>query len=119
MEQSDSNDPIVSFATAKTVLETGEMTGRVMISQPTMELVQLVLDPGAYLAPHTTPMDVVFFIHEGDGQVILGDDPIPVKRGDAVACPGATAHGLRNSGDAFLRVLVMKLTSQTAATTGR
>ena len=112
MESTSDDTSIVNFATAQTVFETGDMTGRVMISQPTMDLVQLVLDPGAYLAPHTTPMDVVFFIHEGDGQVILGEEPLPVKRGDAVACPGEMAHGLRNTGDAFFKVLVMKLTRQ-------
>lgn len=116
MEIPSEDSPIVTFATAQTVLEAGDMTGRVMISQPTMDLVQLVLDPGAYLAPHPTPMDVVFFIHEGDGKVILGEELILVKRGDAIACPGNTAHGLWNTGDSFLRVLVMKLTSQVAGT---
>lgn len=52
----------------------------------------------------------MFFVLEGSGEIRIGDETYPVRAGDVIACPAGgpeTAHQLRNTGDAELKVLAV------------
>jgi uncharacterized cupin superfamily protein len=52
----------------------------------------------------------MFFILEGAGEVRIGEETWPLRRGDVIACPpgdGATAHQIVNTGDGELKYLAV------------
>ena len=52
----------------------------------------------------------MFFILEGSGQVRIGSDTYPVRKGDVLACPPGgpeTAHQIINTGDTELKYLAV------------
>jgi len=46
----------------------------------------LLLNPGDSIPPHQVPVNVTFFILDGQGSITLGNDTHPVKKGDIVLC---------------------------------
>lgn len=65
---------------------------------------ELIIEPGAELPLHKHLVEEAFFIFEGHGVALIGDDEIPVSAGDAVLAPTAVHHGFRNSGDRQLKM---------------
>jgi uncharacterized cupin superfamily protein len=52
----------------------------------------------------------MFFVLEGSGEVRIGEDRYPIRRGDVIACPPGgpeTAHQILNTGDEELRYLAV------------
>ena len=52
----------------------------------------------------------MFFVVEGSGEVRIGADRFPIRRGDVIACPPGgpvTAHQIINTGDEELRYLAV------------
>lgn len=47
----------------------------------------VVLEPGQVLPSHKTPVYVLFYVHSGSGNVIIGDENIEVVDGDMVPSP--------------------------------
>jgi len=66
------------------------------------------LKGGESLLPHITPVDVFFFIHEGRGQVRIGDEIEEVSAGMLVESPKDIIHCLMNPFEDDLKVLVVK-----------
>lgn len=62
--------------------------------------------PGRIANPfHTHQVDdEIFFVLEGTGVLRYGDEILPLRAGDAIACPAGTgkAHQLANTGDTDL-----------------
>jgi len=55
----------------------------------------------------------MFFVLEGTGEVRIGDETFPIRAGDVITCPAGgleTAHQLRNTGSAELKVLAVSTT---------
>ncbi len=84
------------------------VTGRRMRTQPNVEIIHMKLEPGALLAPHTTPFDVDFFTHQGTAVYLVEDQEIVAEAGTILGCPGQTPHGIRNDTDSAIIVLVIK-----------
>lgn len=52
----------------------------------------------------------MFFVIEGEGEVRIGEETFPLRKGDIVACPAGgkeTAHQIINTGDAELKYLAV------------
>jgi uncharacterized cupin superfamily protein len=55
----------------------------------------------------------MFFIIEGSGEIRIGDETYPVRKGDVIACPTGgpeTAHQIINTSDGKLRYLAVSTT---------
>ena len=65
---------------------------------------ELVIEPGAELPLHKHLVEEAFFIFEGQGLALIGDDQIPVSAGDAVLAPTDVYHGFRNSSNTQLKM---------------
>ena len=70
------------------------------------------IDPGraAYPAHNHRVNEEMFLVLEGAGEVRIGGERFPVRKGDIIACPPGgpeTAHQLRNTGTAPLEVLMV------------
>ena len=73
------------------------------------QVVHLQLEVGESLKPHITPVDVFFYVLEGKGSVLVGEEKISVSEGTLVESPRDIVHCLYNEGDTPFRVLVNKV----------
>jgi len=79
-------------------------------------VVHLLLEPGEALKPHITPVDVYFYILEGTGIVLVGDEKKEVSEGTLIDSPKGIVHCWYNESDKPLRVLVNKVPGPTNST---
>jgi uncharacterized cupin superfamily protein len=71
-----------------------------------------VVEPGARVFPfHNHRVnEEMFFILEGEGEVRIGSETYPTKKGDIIACPpgdASTAHQIINTGSEEMRYLAV------------
>jgi mannose-6-phosphate isomerase-like protein (cupin superfamily) len=69
----------------------------------------MVLKPKQALKIHTTPVDVFFFVLEGRGNVVVGDETQEVTRNMLIESPKGIPHLLENTGVGVFKVLVVQL----------
>lgn len=81
---------------------------RDLYSDETALVVHILLKPGEELKPHLTPVDVAFYVLEGIGTVLIGEEMKEVEAGTLVESPKMIAHCWYNKSDADVRVLVIK-----------
>jgi len=65
------------------------------------------LAPGKEIEAHVDPMEDIYFIASGEGEMTVGTERRNVKPGDAVWIPTGTSHGLRNTGKEECFILVI------------
>jgi len=80
------------------------------------EIIHLQLEPGGSTVKHITPVDVVFYILEGEATITIGDETETVLVENLVKSPKRVPHNISNQSDTVLRVMVMKLPKPTEAT---
>ena len=69
-------------------------------------LAEARLPAGAATTPHYHPQtEEIYYILEGQGTMIVGDQMRQVGPGDAVAIPPGAVHQIRNTGSAPLKFL--------------
>ena len=71
-----------------------------------------VVPPGkrAYPAHNHRVNEELFFILEGEGEVRIGNERFPIKKGDAICCPPGgpeVAHQIINTGTTTMRYLAL------------
>ena len=67
----------------------------------------LYLAPGGSIAAHHHPNEEVYVILEGTGNGYFGaGKPVPVKPGMFFHLPKDAEHGIDNTGDVFMKVLI-------------
>jgi quercetin dioxygenase-like cupin family protein len=81
---------------------------RVVYSAPEAMIVHIAVGPGGFVAPHVTPVDMEFFVIEGEGTFILGEESTEAGAGTLIPSPRGVPHGMRNAGPGILRVLAVK-----------
>ena len=81
---------------------------RVLYSAPEAMVVHIAVQPGGFVAVHATPVDMEFFVIEGRGTFILGEESIEAGAGALMPSPKGIPHGMRNAGPGVLRVLAIK-----------
>jgi mannose-6-phosphate isomerase-like protein (cupin superfamily) len=69
---------------------------------------ELTVAPGATSAIVSYPAEEqMYFIEDGRGTLLYGDEKMPVKKNDFVYLPVGVRHGIANSSDAPVKVIVM------------
>jgi mannose-6-phosphate isomerase-like protein (cupin superfamily) len=100
----------------KEVLETtyiahGGAVARMVLDQRTLKeigfLASAILDKGRKIESHTDPMEEIYFIIMGEGEMSVGDETRHVIPGDAIWIPAGEAHALRNTGEDPLFLMVV------------
>ena len=72
------------------------------------QVMHITLQPGESLKPHITPVDVFFYILEGQVDVRVGEETITVLKDHLVESPKDIIHCLSNKGTDIGRILVVK-----------
>lgn len=98
-----------TFKDIEPVLNLNGMHGVKLYSQPEGEIVHLVLKPGAHLKAHKTPVNVLFYVLEGEATLEIGDETQTFPQDSAVDSPKDIPHAVTNNGGGDLRLLVIKM----------
>ena len=72
-------------------------------------IMHLTLKSGDSITPHPSPAGTCFFVLEGEGTVIIGDEKKDVQAGTVIECPAGHAHGWLKESPGTLKILVFKL----------
>lgn len=65
------------------------------------------LEPGQEQKPHThDEADKIYYVLDGRGTFLVGDEERELCTNEIVLAPAGAAHGVRNSGEARLTLLV-------------
>ena len=65
------------------------------------------LEKGKAIEPHVDPMEEIYFIMSGEGEMTVGEDTRHVVQGDAIWIPVGSAHSLVNTGPNVCFILVV------------
>ena len=79
-------------------------------------IVHIELKPGEAVKPHITPVDVNFYVLEGEGIVIIGEEEEIVKKDQLIFSPAKIRHQLLNRSKGIFRFLVIKTPAPTSET---
>lgn len=100
----------------KEVLETtyiahGGAIAQMVLDRRTLKeigfLASATLDSGRKIESHVDPMEEIYFVMSGTGEMTVGDESRRVVYGDAVWVPAGVSHSLLNSGEDTLFILVV------------
>jgi len=80
------------------------------------QVVHIILKPGETLKRHITPVDVIFYVLEGQVTVEVGDENVIVGPDTLVESPAKIPHRLANEGNGIGRILVVKTPRPSEAT---
>lgn len=76
---------------------------------PEGEIVYMNLEPGAVIASHVTPVNVAFYILEGNATLEIGSEKQVFPADSVVESPKDIPHAVYNESDALVRLLVIKM----------
>ena len=65
------------------------------------------LEPGKQLEAHVDPMEEIYFIMSGEGEMTVDDETRHVVPGDAIWIPTGSRHALTNTGNDDCLLLVV------------
>ena len=65
------------------------------------------LGKGKEIEAHIDPMEEIYFIMSGEGEMTVGDDSRHVVQGDAIWVPAGSSHNLLNTGQVDCFILVV------------
>ncbi len=79
-------------------------------------IVHIELKPGESLKKHITPVDVCFYVLDGEGHVMIGNEEAVVVKDHLVFSPARVPHKLFNVSSEPFRFLVIKTPTPTTQT---
>lgn len=85
------------------------VSAKPIYDSPHAMAVHITLQPGQALKRHATPVDVFFYVLDGEGIVEIGEERALVKRDTLIESPARVPHRLINEGTGVFRVLVVKV----------
>lgn len=85
-----------------------KVNARRIFDSPHAQIMHLELSAGQTIPKHTSPMDVAFYVLQGQGEIQIGDESVVVESDTLVESPANSPHLLRNTGAGSFRLLVIK-----------
>ena len=89
---------------------------RALYNKDTAQAMHITLQPGEELKAHITPVDVFFYVLEGNPTVLVGEEKQTVEKDSLVESPKDIVHCLYNKTDKIARILVVKAPKPTTQT---
>lgn len=100
--------PIVIRPADHAVYSPAKMGKSTLFESPRLLVGLNAFEPGQSHALHAhAGQDKVYHVVEGEGLFLLEGRDLPMRAGDLLVAPEGVPHGIRNTGDARLLVLVM------------
>ena len=85
------------------------LDGRILYSSDKYQLIHLAMRPGEEMEMHVQPMDVLFFVVEGEGSLIIGEEVVRAAANMTIHVKAGSSRAWKNSGEQTLKILVNKL----------
>ena len=98
----------LSVAEGRVIKDDSGVVARVVYSAPEAMIVHIDIAPGGFVKLHVTPIDREYFVLEGRGLFMLGEESMEAGPGVCIPNPRGVPHGIRNPGVTPLRVLAVK-----------
>jgi quercetin dioxygenase-like cupin family protein len=89
---------------------------REMYNKESAQAMLMALKPGESLKPHKTPVDVFFFIIEGEPTIHIGNESEVCTADTLIESPAGIVHFISNASDRLARILVVKAPRPVSAT---
>ena len=105
---------IIIYQNAVKVNNPHGVDARKLLSNEHVQVVHIHLKAGECLKKHATPVDVFFYVLEGNGIVEIGDEKMALSKDMLIESPKGIPHCLSNVSNADFRVLVVKTPGPTA-----
>ena len=83
------------------------------VLQTMLFLAQGELAPGKVLEAHVDPYEEIYYVLQGEGLMMVGDEKQKVRSGDAIWIPYGAVHSLENDGERDCVILVVAAMPQT------
>ncbi len=99
--------------TGTSVLSTEGIQVVSLLAVPGAELVEIILEEGAFIGKHSMPMDVVFYVKKGACTITVGDDTQLIPSGTAVLSPAGIPKSIGHAEGITAEVLVIKVLQHT------
>jgi mannose-6-phosphate isomerase-like protein (cupin superfamily) len=99
---------IVQIKDAKSKPNLHGVDARNISDNESAQVVHITLQPGESLKKHITPVDVVFYVLQGQGVVEIGEESAKVGADTLIESPAKIAHRWLNESQEPLRILVIK-----------
>jgi mannose-6-phosphate isomerase-like protein (cupin superfamily) len=94
-----------------TYIAHGGAVAQMVLDQRTLQeigfLASAVLEPGRTIESHVDPMEEIYFIMSGKGEMAVDHESRLVVPGDAIWIPAGSPHSLANTGEELLFILVV------------
>lgn len=74
---------------------------------PNFAMRQFDVAPGGHTPRHSHPYEHEIYVLEGEGEVIEGETPRALKKGDCIYVAPDDIHQFRNTGDTTMKFLCM------------
>jgi len=81
---------------------------RKMYDDESAQIMHITLRKGETLKPHKTPVDVCFYILEGNPTIHIGDEAISYPVDTLIESPANIVHHISNENESMARILVIK-----------
>lgn len=81
---------------------------RKLYDDESAQIMHITLKSGESLKPHKTPVDVCFYILEGNPTVHIGEESKSFPKDTLIESPSKNIHYLSNENDDLARILVIK-----------
>ncbi len=107
---------IVDALEAPEVPNPHDVSARGLHDTEHVQVSMVTLKPGEALKRHVTPVDVFFYILEGEGIVEIGEEREHVAADQLIDSPAKIPHRLLNESDSDFRFLVVKTPRPTRST---
>jgi quercetin dioxygenase-like cupin family protein len=107
---------ITSVAQVQSGPNPHHVDARKIYESPHAIAVVITLMPGEFLKKHSTPVDVFFYVLEGEGTVEIGDERATVGKDVLIESPARIPHRWINESTGLFRVLVVKVPKPTEET---
>ncbi|MBI9039087.1 MAG: cupin domain-containing protein [Bacteroidales bacterium] len=89
---------------------------RLLYDKDEAQTVHITLQAGESLKPHITPVNVFFYILEGEPTILIDKEKQIVKKDCLVESPKDIPHCIYNNSKNVVKVLVVKVPKPTKAT---
>lgn len=81
---------------------------RKMYDDESAQIMHITLQKGETLKPHKTPVDVCFYVLEGNPTIHIGEEVISHPVDTLIESPANIVHHISNENESMARVLVIK-----------
>jgi len=82
---------------------------RMIYNHDKAQVVHITLHPGESLKRHITPVDVFFYVLEGEGIIEIGEEKLTVQADTIIHSPAKIVHCWYNESSNIVRILVAKI----------